>query len=47
MFERGVKVTFGSDCHGPMYLDHRLEVQKALGVVSFKTGDFSIPRFRK
>jgi hypothetical protein len=30
-----------------MYLDHRLEVQKALGVVGLKTGDFSIPRLRK
>ena len=47
MFERGVLITFGSDCHGPLYKDHRKEVQKALGAVGFKAGDFSIPRFRR
>jgi histidinol phosphatase-like PHP family hydrolase len=47
MFEKGVKMTFGSDCHGPEYKDHREGVQKALGVVGFKSRDFSIPRFRR
>lgn len=47
MFEKGVKVTFGSDCHGPLYKDHRLGVQNALGPVGFKASDFSIPRFRR
>jgi len=47
MFEKGVKVTCGSDCHRPLYKDHRLGVQKALGPVGFKAGDFSISRFRR
>lgn len=47
MFEKGVKVTFGSDCHGPLYVDHRLEVEKALGAVGFKSEDFASPGFRR
>lgn len=29
MFEKGVKANFCSNCHGPLYEDYRLEVQKA------------------
>jgi histidinol phosphatase-like PHP family hydrolase len=47
MFEKGVKMTFGSDCHGPKYKDSREEIQKALEAVGFKKGDFTIPRIRK
>ena len=46
MFEKGVKITFGSDCHGPEYQDHREGVNLALGLVGFKKGDFSVPRMR-
>lgn len=44
MFEKGVKVVFGSDTHRPPYCDHRESVEKALGVVGFKTEDFSAPK---
>lgn len=47
MFEKGVRVTFGSDAHGPDYLDHREQVKSALGSVGFKPEDFSMPTMRK
>ena len=47
MFEKGVLVTLGSNCHGPLYEDYRLGVQNALELVGFKVFDFSIPQFRR
>lgn len=46
MFERGVKVVFGSDTHNSPYSDHRESVEQALGVVGFKPEDFSTPSIR-
>lgn len=43
MFERGVKIVFGSDTHNPPYKDHRKDLEKALGIVGFQCSDFSIP----
>lgn len=46
MFEKGVKITYGSDCHGPLYTTDREDVNKALSKVGFKKGDFSEPRLK-
>ncbi|MDF2986308.1 MAG: histidinol phosphate phosphatase HisJ family [Eubacterium sp.] len=43
MFEKGVRITFGSDSHGPQYHDLGIQVEAALGEVGFKSGDFSSP----
>ena len=43
LFEKGVRITFGSDEHGPQYTDLRRQVEKALGAAGFKAGDFSSP----
>ena len=44
MFERGVKLVFGSDTHNSPYKDHRENVRDSLGIVGFKEEDFSIPK---
>lgn len=44
LFERGVPITYGSDCHGNpdgSYPDKRLNAQKYLEEVGFRDGDFS------
>jgi len=43
MFEKGVPITFGSDSHGPLYLDLRCKVETIMGMAGFKPGDFSLP----
>lgn len=44
MFEKGVKLVFGSDTHNPPYEDYREDIEKALGRAGFKKEDFSMPR---
>jgi histidinol phosphatase-like PHP family hydrolase len=44
MFEKGVKLVFGSDTHKPPYRAHHESVENALGIVGFKPEDFSTPR---
>jgi histidinol phosphatase-like PHP family hydrolase len=44
MFEKGVKLVFGSDVHHSPYKDHRLDVERALGSVGFTSEDFSKPK---
>lgn len=46
-FESGVRITIGSDCHGPSYVDQNELCQQFLGAVGFKQGDFSSPPFGK
>ncbi|MEA4824016.1 MAG: PHP domain-containing protein [Clostridiaceae bacterium] len=46
MFEKGIPMTYGSDCHGrdsdtPDYPDHRTEAEKYLTAAGFREGDFS------
>lgn len=41
MFEMGVPVTYGSDCHGPDYPDARKVVEKYLSKAGFCDGDIS------
>jgi len=41
LFEMGVRITYGSDCHGPDYPDSRANVEKYLSAAGFKDGDFS------
>ncbi len=49
LFERGVPVTYGSDCHGkddpaqPGYPDHRHLAVRYLEAAGFREGDFSEP----
>ncbi len=45
MFEKGVKITIGSDVHHD-YPDMREEVEKLASYVGFKAEDFSKPKFR-
>ena len=40
LFEYGVRVTFGSDCHNK-YPDRRAELTPYLEKVGFRDGDFS------
>ena len=40
-FEMGIRITYGSDCHGPEYPDLRENAEKYLREVGFKDGDFS------
>jgi len=47
LFEKGVRITFGSDSHGPKYSDLHRQVEKALSAVGFKAGDFSSPVIHK
>lgn len=47
MFERGVKISIGSDIHGPEYDNYELQVRNFLEPVGFKSGDFSSPAFKK
>ncbi len=44
LFEKGIPITFGSDCHGkpdPVYPDRRTETVKYLEAAGFRDGDFS------
>jgi len=45
-FERGIPITVGTDCHGPVYFDAQAVAEDYLGKVGFKPEDFSIPKFR-
>jgi len=42
--ESGVKITYGSDCHGPEYPDIREKLSAVLSLAGFNDGDFSEPR---
>lgn len=46
-FEYGIKVSIGTDCHGPQYNDRNNWCERYLGSVGFKSSDFSIPKFGK
>lgn len=44
LFEKGIPITYGSDCHGkpePEYPDDRILVEKYLYAAGFREGDFS------
>lgn len=44
LFEKGIPITYGSDCHGkpdPIYPDERMNAWKYLEAAGFKDGDFS------
>lgn len=41
MFEMGIPVTYGSDCHGPLYPDTRGSIEKYLFEAGFCDGDIS------
>lgn len=44
LFERGIPITYGSDCHGkpdPVYPDNRLASWHYLEAAGFREGDFS------
>lgn len=44
LFEKGIPITYGSDCHGkpdPVYPDERMSAWKYLEAAGFKDGDFS------
>jgi histidinol phosphatase-like PHP family hydrolase len=47
IFEKGIPMTIGSDCHKNHYPDTQAAVAEALGSAGFKYGDFSMPKFRK
>ncbi len=46
-FEKGVKMTIGTDCHGPKYTDTNDIYEKYLSPVGFRAEDFSFPTFGK
>ena len=46
LFESGVKITIGSDCHAAVYADLRDEAALMLQPAGFRPGDFSHPRLR-
>ena len=46
LFESGIRITYGSDCHGenpehPDYPDKRAHAEVYLAAAGFKDGDFS------
>ena len=41
MFEMGIPITYGSDCHGPEYPDAREKTAKYLSMAGFRDGDIS------
>ncbi|MGI6336065.1 MAG: PHP domain-containing protein [Clostridiales bacterium] len=41
MFEKGIPITYGSDCHGPEYPDNRAQCEEYLSYAGFRDGDFS------
>jgi hypothetical protein len=44
LFEKGIPMTYGSDCHGDIggtYPDDRMNAWRYLEAVGFKDGDFS------
>ena len=44
LFEKGIPMTYGSDCHGDLsgtYPDDRMNAWRYLEAVGFKDGDFS------
>lgn len=41
MFEMGIPITYGSDCHGPEYPDAREKTSKYLSMAGFREGDIS------
>jgi len=40
LFESGVRITYGSDCHGEDYPDNRARAESYLAAAGFKDGDF-------
>lgn len=46
-FESGVRVTIGSDEHGPLYGDYQRIAEEFLRPVGFQPEDFSAPKFRR
>lgn len=47
LFEKGVKITLGSDCHEMHYEDLNESVSSYLEQVGFKSADFSSPTLRQ
>ena len=45
IYERGVGMTIGSDCHEPVYGNYQEAAAAMLSAVGFKPADFSMPRF--